>query len=126
MDAASFVAQRIVGIVFVLAGATKVAHGDDWPHQALALGCPRALAVCVPWAEIVIGAILIVGLFEPGGAIAAGLLLVAFTVLIIAQLGRGRHPQCACFGAWSAAPLGWRHVIRNVVLIACAVFATSS
>ena len=37
-------------------------------------------------------------------AIAAAVLLVAFSVAIARQLVDGRHPPCACFGAWSQTP----------------------
>jgi hypothetical protein len=52
--------------------------------------------------------------------------MVVFTVQILRQLRRGRHPMCACFGAWSAKPLGATHVARNVALMALALVAISA
>jgi hypothetical protein len=54
--------------------------------------------------------------------VAIGLLTV-FTVMIAAKLRRGEHPPCACFGAWSAKPIGGGHIARNLALIAVAVVA---
>jgi hypothetical protein len=48
-------------------------------------------------------------------------LLAMFTTLITVRLAQGKRPPCACFGSLSARPLGWRHVLRNGVLMALAV-----
>jgi uncharacterized membrane protein YphA (DoxX/SURF4 family) len=123
LDAVTFVASVVVGVVFVVAGAAKVARGREWPQQARDLGAPAFVVPMVPWIELVVGAALVVQLFAPWPAIGASFVLIVFTALILGQLARGRHPQCACFGAWSAAPLGARHVARNAVLLAVALVA---
>ena len=50
-------------------------------------------------------------------------MLVAFTALIGVALAHGRHPPCACFGAWSAKPIGAGHLVRNAALIVLALLA---
>ena len=73
---------------------------------------------------VIVGALTLVGLASPWPALAALVTLAVFSALIAVQLRRGRHPQCACFGAWSTAPLGGRHLWRNAgfaVLAALAV-----
>jgi hypothetical protein len=119
------VAEVVIGGVFVLAGASKVARGREWPAQAADLGTPGWLAPLVPWWEIVLGALLVVGLLSPWAALLAIVTLVSFTVAIVIQLRRGRHPRCACFGAWSSAPLGVGHVWRNLGFIAVAAVAAA-
>ncbi|MFN8024027.1 MAG: DoxX family membrane protein [Acidimicrobiales bacterium] len=121
--ALGLVCQIATGALFVIAGASKVAQGRAWPVQAGGMGVPSWLAAIVPWWEIAVGAFTAVGLLAPWPAVAAALTLVAFVVLIVGQLRRGRHPQCACFGAWSSAPLGTRHVWRNAVFLAVALGA---
>lgn len=126
MHAVAVVASVVVGLVFVVAGAAKVAQGARWPAQAAQLGAPAVLAPVVPWWEIVVGALLVVQLGTPWPAIAASVTLVVFTLLIVRVLAAGEHPPCACFGGWSAAPLGRRHVARNVGLLVLAVVAVLS
>jgi uncharacterized membrane protein YphA (DoxX/SURF4 family) len=123
MHWAGVAAQVFLGGVFVVAGASKIARRREWPVQAADLGAPSWLAPLVPWWELVLGALLVVGLLAPWAAIFAAVTLVAFTVAIVVQLRRGRHPRCACFGAWSTAPLGARHVWRNAAFIGVAVVA---
>jgi hypothetical protein len=117
------VAGAIVGIAFLLAGGTKLRAGPSWPDEAHEMGAPGWVVPVLPWFELVLGGLLVAQLGLPVTAVMALALLGAFTALIIRRLAQGRHPPCACFGAWSRRPLGWRHVVRNVVLMALALVA---
>ncbi|HZX56252.1 MAG TPA: MauE/DoxX family redox-associated membrane protein, partial [Ilumatobacteraceae bacterium] len=81
------------------------------------LGVPGVVAAVLPILELVVGALLIAQLARRAAAVAAGLLLVAFTMLLIVRLVQGRRPPCACFGALSTKPISWGNVTRNAVLI---------
>jgi hypothetical protein len=112
-----------LGAVFVIAGAAKLALGAAWPGQARAMGAPMPIATIVPAVELVIGAALVTRIAMPLPALAAIGLLVAFSILIARQLVDGRHPPCACFGAWSHRPLSGAHLVRNAVMILVAIVA---
>lgn len=116
-------AAVVVGAAFVLAGAAKIVMGRAWPAQAAGLGVPRSIAVVVPWWELLVGALLIVQFQRQVVAWVAVATLVAFTALIAVRLSRGQRPPCACFGAWTARPIGAGTVARNAGLIAVAVVA---
>jgi uncharacterized membrane protein YphA (DoxX/SURF4 family) len=119
----AIVAAILVGAAFVLAGAAKLAMGGRWPAQAKEFGVPWQLAQFVPWWELVVGALLAAQVARPITAWIAAGTLVLFSASIAAQLARGKHPPCACFGAWSPKPVGARTLARNAVLIAIAVVA---
>ena len=123
MDTVTLVASIIVGIAFVVAGGSKIAAGQSWPSQARGLGAPAWTIPLVPWIEIAVGALLIVQIAAPWPALAALVLLLVFTALIVNALAHGRRPPCACFGAWSAKPIGPGHLARNAVLIALTILA---
>lgn len=108
----------IVGTVVCVAGAAKISSGGQWPVQARAMGAPGFTVPFVPWVEILVGAALAARVTPVVSGVAALVLLAAFTILILVNIGRGRRPVCACFGAWRPAPLGWKHVARNAVLLA--------
>lgn len=119
-------AAVVVGLVFLAAGASKVSAGPGWTAQARGLGAPSftfALIPVVPWIEIVIGALLVVQIGRRPAALGALAMLVVFTILIAMQLAQGRRPPCACFGAWSAKPIGAGHLVRNALLILLSVVA---
>ncbi len=118
-------ASICLGIAFLVAGGAKLST-PTWPAQARELGAPTFVIPLVPWIEIIVGALLCVQLARPiPAAIALGMLVV-FTGLLVLRLAQGKHPPCACFGSWSARPLGWRHLARNAVLIAIAVIAIAA
>ena len=123
MDVLRLVTSIALGTVMCAAGASKIRMGKVWIAQGRELGAPVAVLPVVPWIEIVIGALLIAQLATALVAIVALIVLQLFTLLLIANLGRGHRPPCACFGAWSAKPLGWGHVVRNVVFMVLAVLA---
>jgi len=118
-------AAIVLGAVFLVAGGSKIAAGPEWPVQARGLGASGVVIPLVPWIEIAIGALLVVQVARRPAAGAAVVVLVVFTGLIIGQLARGHRPPCACFGAWSAKPLGAGHVARNSALIGLGVLALS-
>lgn len=123
MNALGVVAGGVVGIAFVVAGASKLAAGRGWPVQAAGMGVPTPVAKVVPYVELAVGAVAAVQLWHPWPVLAALVLLAAFTTLIAAQLAAGRRPVCACFGAWSARPIGAGHLARNAILAALALVA---
>jgi hypothetical protein len=113
-------ASIVLGAVFIVAGASKLAAGPRWRAQADDLGVPGSVAIVVPWAELAVGSCLVTQLATPIPAVVAVGLLLAFTALLLVRLVDGSRPPCACFGTWSAAPLSWVHVLRNVALLALA------
>jgi len=123
VDTVARLAAVVLGAVFVVAAVAKIAAGATWVAQARELGAPTSVATALPGVELVVGAMLIVGMGGPAPAIAAAALLVVFSVAIARQLVDGRHPPCACFGAWSQRPIGEEHLLRNAALILVAVVA---
>jgi uncharacterized membrane protein YphA (DoxX/SURF4 family) len=123
VTAAGIVAANLLGAAFVLAGASKLAAGRAWPAQAAGLGAPEWSVRPLPWVELVLGALLISNLVRRPASIVALVLLLLFSTLVIARLREGRHPPCACFGAWSARPLGPGHLARNGLLVVLAIVA---
>jgi hypothetical protein len=115
------ISSVIVGVVFCVAGASKIASGQRWPIDAVALGTPDVLVPIVPWFEILLGAFLVAHIAPVITGMMALLLIAVFTFLIVRQLRLGHRPVCACFGAWSSRPLGPEHVVRNVILMALAI-----
>ena len=122
MSALGTTAAVLVGAAVVAAGVSKLAK-PTWVREAAGLGVPVALARPVPVLEIALGSLVVFDVGRAPAAWAVAVLLAAFTVVLARPLLRGQHPVCACFGAWSAKPIGPASVARNLVLIALAVVA---
>ena len=123
MDLIARLAAIGIGAMFVASGVYKLADGPAWPQQAADMGVSRPLALAVPWYELALGAALVSSLLSPWAEFVAVATLAVFTVVIVRRLLDGSRPPCACFGSRSKRPLGRRHVIRNLALLAVAVVA---
>ncbi|NKX86990.1 peroxiredoxin family protein [Nocardia coubleae] len=100
--------------------ATRKAVVDFGIHirwaPAVAIGLPVvegsvAAGILLPWTAGFAGAV-------------ALLLLVCFTAAIVRLLLRGEHPNCSCFGAVNAEPIGPAPLVRNALLVALAALVT--
>ena len=110
----------LLGAVFVVAGVSKIAAHEQWRSQSADLGVPVAIALVMPFVEIVVGALLVGQIARREFSVLAAALLLAFTILLVVRLIQGRRPPCACFGAWTTKPIGWANVVRNVAFIVVA------
>ena len=123
MEVVSFIASVLLGVAFLVAGASKLAARDAWPTQAVGLGTPFFLVPYVPWFELALGGTLIAQVAKPIPQYVAIIVLLLFSALIAKRLSEGRRPACACFGAWSAKPIGPEHLLRNAGLLVLGVLA---
>ncbi len=100
---AATAARLLLGGVALYAGAIKLGDLDEaaWAVRAYSL-LPDALADVVghvlPLVEVLLGALLIAGLFTRWAAAAFGLLLAGFAVGIASAWARGLAIDCGCFG----------------------------
>jgi methylamine utilization protein MauE len=125
MQYVAFGVSALMGLMFFVSSASKVAGRGAFGDFVAALGDMRVLpaglvrpvATSVVAAEsgvwmllaVPVQATAVVGLL-----LAAGLLIV-FAVGVALAVHRGTQAACRCFG-YSAARFGVRHVVRNSVL----------
>jgi uncharacterized membrane protein YphA (DoxX/SURF4 family) len=123
---AYLLARLFLGVIWVVAALAKLTSKQPRSDTVVELGgLSRPLAHFVgrflPWIELVLGLLLLIGerTFLVS-AISAGLLAL-FTLVIVPHLLRGEQIACNCFGQWGRAKISWLSVVRNGVLCAAAV-----
>jgi hypothetical protein len=125
MGAVMLAARLVVAAVFLVAAALKLADPAGTRRAVRGFGVPAGMvagvSVLVPAAELAAVTMLARRQSAWAGAWIAVALLVVFTAAVVVVLVRGGSVQCRCFGALSAAPVGWRTVARNALLAAPAV-----
>jgi uncharacterized membrane protein YphA (DoxX/SURF4 family) len=151
---ASLVARLVLGTVMLIAGAEKLgaleAFGANiYNYQILPVELVNIAALVIVWAEIAVGAMLIVGAAVRGSAFVSGLMLLLFVIAIGTAMARGLKIDCGCFvgkksaqtaqaappaatpgadTAVAAAPpkkteqVGWPKIFEDIGLLALAVF----
>ncbi|NHN54290.1 DoxX family protein [Calidifontibacter sp. DB0510] len=120
------VLRLIVGAVMLWAGITKAMNLSETQmatraFQILPYELAGAWGLVMPFVEILVGALLVVGLFVRPAAIVAGLLMVAFIIGIISVWVRGISIDCGCFGGGGTTkePAYPMELARDIALFAC-------
>lgn len=125
IDYGVWVTRLVLAVVFGLSAWGKLADRAGTRKAVHEFGVPIRSAPAVAWALPGIEAVVAVGVLPSGSALGAAdlalVLLIVFTVVMVRLLRAGKRPACSCFGATSTAPIGWRTVARNGVLMVLAV-----
>lgn len=114
-----------LGITLLIAGASKATGRLKFEQSLYKFGfvpvaTVRALSFIVPVTEVLLGILLVIGLFAREAAIASGFLISVFSVGIALNLMENRRVECGCFGVFSERPVtGWS-LLRNGVLVGIA------
>ena len=127
----TLLARLILGIVLLVAGALKV---PNLPKSAMAVRAYELLPIPIanflgytlPWIEIGLGMLLIVGVtVKISGALGA-LTMLAFIIAIAQAWARGLSIDCGCFGGGGTIdPEDTKYlseIIRDIGLMALGIF----
>ena len=127
----TLLARLILGAVLLVAGALKV---PNLPKSAMAvrayemLPIPMAnfLGYTLPWIEIGLGLLLIVGVTVKISGALGGLTMLAFIIAIAQAWARGLSIDCGCFGGGGAVdPEDTKYlseIIRDIGLLALGIY----
>ena len=115
--------RLLLAAVFAVAAVAKLADPATLRATLVRFGLPGPLApaaLLLPAAELAVTAALLSSQLAWFGSLAALGLLALFSAAIAVQLARGRRPECNCFGALHARPIGPATLVRNLALLGCA------
>ncbi|MEE4261924.1 MAG: MauE/DoxX family redox-associated membrane protein [Desulfobacteraceae bacterium] len=122
------VARLILGGVFVFASIDKILHPTAFAeavynYQILPDSLINLTAMLLPWMELVLGSLLIFGIWMPGAVLVSNLLLLTFIGVLIYNTSRGLDIHCGCFSTEpSEDPLSIWTIARDVVFLVPAVY----
>lgn len=116
-----------LAVVLLAAGISKLSDRQAFVEaiqsfRILPARLSRALALGLPWLEVVISAALALGLWTRLAAATAVVLLIIFSVAIAVNLARGNALECNCFGPLYRGRISGWSLLRNAVLMACAIW----
>ncbi|MEU8423886.1 MauE/DoxX family redox-associated membrane protein [Micromonospora sp. NPDC048835] len=127
MRALELTARLLLALVFAVAVIGKLRTRAGFAEF---VGSVRQFGVPARWAsptarvavaaEAAVVVLLAVSRTVPAGLLIAAGLLGVLTAAMVVALRRGARPACRCFGAGDA-PIGGRHVVRNVALATVAL-----
>jgi uncharacterized membrane protein YphA (DoxX/SURF4 family) len=126
---AALLLRIALGVVFVYAAWLKLR--DPWQmfamsidsYQLLPMWAVRVVARTLPWLELLLGALLLAGLWLRLSAGATSLLLLGFFVLMIRAWAKHMEINCGCFGPGDI--ISWKTLLRDGSLLAGSLFVTA-
>jgi hypothetical protein len=125
MEYLGFAARLVIGAIFVVAGATKLRHPDDFrravaDYQILPAALVAPAARLLPPLEVALGAMLLLGVLIVPASVLAAVVLVGFAAAILVNVERGRRIGCGC-GFGRRVTVSRRLAARNGALTALAL-----
>ena len=114
--------------VFIAAAVPKIAApdlfaSDIFNYQMLPPWGVNALAVGLPWLELVVGVCLGLGIWTRASALIIGALMVVFMIALASAASRGLDISCGCFEVGAEGGHGsllWA-ALRDVAFLAAAL-----
>jgi hypothetical protein len=128
----SWVARLVLAAVFATAAASKLAEAGPFEgivrnYRILPEPLVAPFARALPFVEAAAAVAL---LFEPArsaAAVVCAALLGAFALAMAINILRGRTEiDCGCFVGHSRQRIGWRLVLRNIVLLGVSALALAT
>jgi hypothetical protein len=124
------VARLVLAAVFALAAVAKLGRTAETESTIEAFGLPvhlrRPLAVALPAVELAIAGGLLPAASSPYAAVAALLLLAAFSAGVTRVLVRGQEVDCNCFGSLGDDRITRSTLVRNLVLLVPAALVATA
>ena len=115
--------RGLLAAVFIYACLHKIAHPSDFAlqvatYQILPLGLINLQAIVLPWLELVVGILLIIGFWTRPTALATVGMNAMFIIAIAMALSADLHLQCGCFSSAEAGEeMSAQLIVRDVGLL---------
>jgi uncharacterized membrane protein YphA (DoxX/SURF4 family) len=126
--AARLLVRLVPGALFLWAGLEKAFDRQESilavnAYDVLPEGLVRVVAAVLPWVEIAVGLLLILGLFVRFAGIATAVLAGVFIAGLAQAKARGLAIDCGCFGGGGAGDgVSWWDILRDVPILLCGVY----
>ena len=118
-----FALRLFLGGIFVWASIDKIFHPASFAvtvkdYHLLPASLVNIFAVTLPWVEIVLGTMLIVGVWMQGTMLLATGLLVVFWIALAFNMARGLDVHCGCFTSETTGTpnMAW-YLIRDAIFV---------
>ncbi len=118
----------LIGLLFIVSGFEKLISPPQnfiyvlQAYQVLPTSLEMPVAICFPWAELIVGLFVLVGLWTPIVLRLACCYFGVFIVIVGQALLRGINlSNCGCFGALIHVPPQWIIVMDSAMLLSAVI-----
>ena len=116
------VIRTFIGILFVFYGVAKIADPSHFANEIGNYGMTpdfitHLMALILPWAEMLVGVLLLFGIYQNENGLLATLMLIMFTFGVVFAFASGLDINCGCSGGNAQQKVGWLKIFENLGLI---------
>ncbi len=124
---AILILRILIGGLFIWASYDKIANPDQFAIAISNYGfLPDFLvniwAIGLPWIELVIGLLLVVGIFVEASALISALLYVSFIIALFWALIKGLDIDCGCEITDGGKKINNWYLVRDFSLLAASIW----
>lgn len=123
----ALLARVFIGLIFIYASLDKIDKPPQFARSVLnyeffPVWTVNLIAIIVPWLELIVGTLLVIGLFTMASNTIVFGMLIFFFVLIASALARGLEIDCGCFAAsLEGQVMDWTYLLRDIGFILCSL-----
>ncbi|MCF8239972.1 MAG: DoxX family membrane protein [Melioribacteraceae bacterium] len=116
------VLRYLIGLVFVFSGIEKIISPEHFAvsiinYKMFPTEIVNIIAITLPWLELIVGILLIFGLYVRENALIVNAMLLLFTIMVLVALLRGLDIDCGCFGTLDHQKVGIQKITENLLLL---------
>jgi putative oxidoreductase len=125
-------ARLYLGALFLLACWHKIRQPETFAidvatYQLLPQSTVNLFSLSVPWVELAVGVMLILGIRARAAGLIVSCLMVCFMLALGWALARGLDMSCGCFASQAAKeqdPISWRTLLRDTTWLVLGLYVT--
>lgn len=119
--------RLILGAIFIGAGIPKILDtasfaGMVYNYQLLPDVLINVVAITLPWVEVTVGCLMIVGVWLPGAVAIYNLLMISFLSALAFNVWRGLNISCGCFSTDSEELINVVTIFRDLMIFGGALY----
>jgi uncharacterized membrane protein YphA (DoxX/SURF4 family) len=123
----SIIIRFILGAIFIAAGIPKILDTASFAsavynYHLLPDIFINIFAITLPWLEIIIGAMLIMGTWMQGTVIIYNLLMIAFICALSFNTARGLDISCGCFSTEPGDIIDMGTIFRDIIILSGSMY----
>ena len=114
--------RSFIGVLFIFYGVAKIADPSQFANEIGNYGMTpdfitQLMALILPWAEMIVGVLLLFGIYQNENGLIATAMLLMFTFAVIFAFASGLDINCGCSGGNAQQKVGWLKILENFGLI---------
>jgi len=119
----AIIIRVILGFLFIYASLDKIIYPSKFAeviynYRLLPVEFVNICAILVPWIEVFIGVMLLIGIWVDASAFMLSGITFVFIFLIISAIFRGLNIECGCFSLDAEGSLvSWKRVIEDIFIL---------